>query len=193
MHPTRTSLLLRVKDLRDATAWQEFHNLYAPLIYAYARARGLNHDDAEEVRSTCYESLVRQLPGFEYDKSKGGFKAWLGTMAHRRVIDFLRRRGEAQADSSDLDQLPDPAPGADKQWDQSWRRQHLAFCVDKVQSLVSEQTSAVFRMLVDEDCTVPEVCTQLGINTNQVYKAKARVLALIREEMALLDLDASLP
>lgn len=189
MDPTRASLLLRVKDPHDAEAWREFHDLYAPLLYAYARARGLGHEDAEDVRSTCYESLVRQLPGFEYDKARGGFKAWLRTLVQRRVVDLLRRRTEAQADSEELAGLPDPTPAMDELWEQSWRRRHLQFCVDKVRNLVPEQTHAVFRMLVDEDRDVPDVCQRLGITANQVYKAKARVLALIREQMALLDPD----
>lgn len=189
MDPTRASLLLRVKNPHDAEAWREFHDLYAPLLYTYARARGLGHEDAEDIRSTCYEALVRQLPGFEYDKARGGFKAWLRTLVQRRVVDLLRRRTEAQADSEELAGLPDPTPAADELWEQSWRRRHLQFCVDRVRNLVSEQTHAVFRMLVDEDRDVPDVCQRLGITANQVYKAKARVLALIREQMALLDPD----
>ncbi len=191
MDETRASLLLRVKDPRDAVAWGEFHNLYAPLLYAYARGRGLNHEDAEDVRSTCYEALVKQLPGFEYDKTKGGFKAWLRTLVQRRVVDLLRQRREAHADSHELAAVADPTPGPDDLWEQSWRQQHLRFCVDKVRTQVPEQTYAVFRMLVDDDKTVPDVCQSLGLNSNQVYKAKARMLTLIRAEMAILDPDPS--
>lgn len=187
MDATRASLLIRVKDPHDADAWREFHDLYAPLLYAYAKARGLGHEDAEDVRSTCYEALVRQLPSFEYDKARGGFKAWLRTLVQRRVIDLLRQRTEAHADSQELAGVPDPTPAADELWEQSWRRRHLQVCVDRVRALVPEPTHAVFRLLVDEDRSVPEVCRSLGLNANQVYKAKARVLALIREQMALLD------
>jgi RNA polymerase sigma factor (sigma-70 family) len=193
MDPTRTSLLLRVKDPRDGAAWREFHDLYAPLLYVYSRDRGLSHDDAEEVRSTCYEALVRQLPGFVYDRARGGFKAWLRTLVQRRVADLLRGRRGVRADSGELARLADPAPGPDELWEQAWRRRHLQYCVDKVRAVVPDTAYAVFRMLVDEDRTVPEVCERLGLNANQVYKAKSRVLAAIREEMALLDPDAATP
>ncbi len=41
---TRISLLKRVKDPDDAAAWREFHALYAPLLFRYARARALALD-----------------------------------------------------------------------------------------------------------------------------------------------------
>ncbi len=37
---TRSTLISRIKDFEDREAWREFHNVYAPLIYRYARARG---------------------------------------------------------------------------------------------------------------------------------------------------------
>ena len=191
MDSTRTSLLLRLKDPRDAAAWEEFAALYAPLLYAYARARGLQHNDAEDVRATCYENLVRQMPGFTYEKARGSFKALLHTLVQRRVADLLRRRHESVAESHELDLLADSSPGPDEVWEQTWRQQHLRYCVDKVRTQVPEQTYAAFRMLVDEDANVPEVCERLGLNANQVYKAKARVLELVREEMALLDPETS--
>lgn len=191
MDPTRTSLLLRVKDPRDQVAWGEFHELYAPLLYAYARARGLSHDDAEDVRATCYETLVKQLPDFEYDKAKGGFKAWLRMLVQRRVVDLWRRQRQEQAGSHELGELADPTPAPDELWEQSWRSQHLQFCLERARALVPQQSYAVFRLLVDEDCAVAEVCQRLGLNANQVYKAKARVLACIREEMSLLDPDSA--
>ena len=39
-------------------------------------------------------------------------------------------------------------------------------------------------MLVRDHCSVQEVCDRLSLNANQVYKAKARVLELVRVKMA---------
>ena len=49
---TRKTLLERVRDSSDHEAWTEFYELYAPLIYRYARGRGLPSHDAEEIRDT---------------------------------------------------------------------------------------------------------------------------------------------
>lgn len=187
MDPTRTSLLMRVKDPHNAAAWGEFHELYAPLLYAYARARGINHADAEEIRAACFETLVRQLPTFEYERSRGGFKSWLRTLVQRRVADFHRARREPSADNSLLDQVADQSPPPDEQWERAWRQRHLQYCMEKAATAVSQDAYSAFRMLVDERKTVPEVCQHLGWSANQVYKAKSRVLTAIRAELALLD------
>jgi RNA polymerase sigma-70 factor (ECF subfamily) len=187
MEPTRASLLIRLKDPQDGAAWRELHELYGPLLYSFARSSGLNHDQADDIRATCFEELVRQLPTFEYDKAKGGFKALLRTMVHRRMIDLLRKRREAQADSSDLAGLPDRGLPPDEAWEASWRQHHLKHCVDRVRSQVPQATFDAFQMLLDEDASVSKVCERLGLNANQVYKAKSRVLELVRREMLLLD------
>ena len=44
-------------------------------------------------------------------------------------------------------------------------------------------------MLLFDDCTVKEVCTSLGLNPNQVYKAKARVLKHVSRIMADFEAD----
>jgi hypothetical protein len=43
---TRASLLVRLRDARDGAAWTGFVDLYAPLVYGYARKVGLQDADA---------------------------------------------------------------------------------------------------------------------------------------------------
>jgi len=47
--PTRASLLLRLRDAQDGEAWREFVDLYAPLVYGYARKQGLQDADAADL------------------------------------------------------------------------------------------------------------------------------------------------
>ena len=99
MATTRASLVLSLKNRSNAEAWSEFHKLYAPLLYRYARGRGLPRDDAEEIRDQCLEVVTRKMPTFEYDKEKGGFKNWLRRIADNKVVDFRRKRREKKADT----------------------------------------------------------------------------------------------
>ena len=55
---TRITLLNRIKDGADAVAWREFMALYGPVVYGFARRRGLQDADAadlmqEVLRSGC--------------------------------------------------------------------------------------------------------------------------------------------
>jgi RNA polymerase sigma-70 factor (ECF subfamily) len=146
----------------------------------------LSHEDAEDVQATCYEQIVRQIRHFDYDKQKGGFKAWLRTLVTRRVIDLLRKHREALAESHDLELAAGSEPAPDELWEQHWKQQHLRYCVEQVRGFVSPETFLVFEMLMHDGSSVPAVCKRLGWNANQVYKAKARVLDLVRQQMASL-------
>ena len=46
---TRASLLLQIRDGANQAAWQEFVNLYGPVVYGFARKRGLQDADAADI------------------------------------------------------------------------------------------------------------------------------------------------
>jgi hypothetical protein len=46
---TRLTLLARLRDLRDAGAWGEFMEIYAPLVYGLARRHGIQDADAADL------------------------------------------------------------------------------------------------------------------------------------------------
>ncbi|HKB35845.1 MAG TPA: sigma factor, partial [Gemmataceae bacterium] len=46
---TRPSLLVRIRDAADREAWRQFVELYAPLVYRFARRRGLQDADAADL------------------------------------------------------------------------------------------------------------------------------------------------
>lgn len=186
MDTTRPSLLIRIRDPKDGEAWTKFYELYGPLLYRYARSRGLSHEDAEDVRSTCYEAIVKQIASFEYDKARGGFKAWLRTLVNRRVVDRLRKKAARPIVAEALNNLPSTSPTAEELWEEQWQIQHLRYCTEAARQHVSTQTFEAFQLLAHDGLSVPDVCERLAINANQVYKAKARVLEAIRLQMALI-------
>ena len=189
MDSTRPSLLVRVRNRNDAEAWQEFFDLYSPLLYAYARDRGLDHEDAEDVRASCYETIVKKISEFNYEQQNTGFRAWLRTMVNRRVIDLFRKRKMPIAESSDIGKIEANEATLDELWEKNWRLHHLRFCVSKVGKRVRPDTFEAFRLLTEEGMSVSDVCERMQMNTDQVYKIKSRMLELIRNEMRNFDLD----
>ena len=155
MTPTRASLLLRIKDLHDRDAWRDFHGLYAPLIYHYARKRGLRREDAEEVRDQCFEVITRHIGGFAYDRTKGGFKNWLRRIAENKALDLLRKRREPQADSQVLRAALGRDPSPADVWEQQWSREHLRFCLEQIRGMVPADQYEAFRMLLFDQSLLP--------------------------------------
>ncbi len=188
MSNTRATLLLRLRDRGDETAWSQFHELYAPLLYAYARQRGLTQADAEEIRDQCLLAVSQKMESFEYSRTKGSFKNWLYCIANGKVIDFLRKRREHEADTNVLRQVPDPHPSPEELWNQHWSHQHILYCASRAKGTFSEKTYRVFEMLAFEGREVDEVCGQLNLTRNQVYIAKSRVMRRIRADVKALGL-----
>jgi len=58
---THPSLLLRLRDARDDQAWSQFVDIYAPLVYGYARKHGLQDADAADVTQEVLRSVARSI------------------------------------------------------------------------------------------------------------------------------------
>ena len=74
---TRASLLDRLDgDVREQD-WEEFYEMYWRVIYGYGRGWGLSPDDAEDLVQEVMVTVLRRLPAFEYDRSRGRFLSWI--------------------------------------------------------------------------------------------------------------------
>lgn len=176
---TRSSLLSRVRDYRDADGWARFDRLYRPMLIDYARRRGLGAEAAEEIAQQCLNAVVDALPGFRKRKS---FRAWLRKLTNHKVADyFARQRRHTGAGTELLDQAPvaDPTPG--QLWQRRWNKAHLQFIIQELRGELAEHTLRAFELYVLDERPVEEIGRMLGMTANQVYVAKSRVLNRLRQ------------
>lgn len=123
-----------------AQLWRAFQ----PLLLRYFRGR--LPDVAEDLASTVWIDVARSLPAFDGDED--GFRGWLFTIAHRRLVDEHRRRERqpARADG----EAPDIVANDDVEG--------AAFSLDGALALVRrlppDQAEAVLlRVVADLDVT----------------------------------------
>lgn len=174
------SLLPRLSDHRDDSAWQHFFDHYAPRIFHIARSRGLRHSDAEDARDQCLAILTDRLQSGAHEDRGSSLCSWINTIAHRCAIDVLRRRYRCPAVTSpDLTHYPNPRERTENQCMED-QLQHLESVLERVRWRVSARSYRVFEALVLKDRSVTDVCAELNMNPNQVYKAKQRVLSIAR-------------
>src|SRR5438876_10822611 len=89
---TSASLLVRIRDGRDQEAWQQFVRVYAPVVYGFARKRGLQDADAADVMQDVFRSVATAAGKLVYDPTKGTFRGWLYAVTRNKLYTFLDRK-----------------------------------------------------------------------------------------------------
>jgi len=117
VHASDEGLAARVGQ-RDTAAFGALYDRYAPPIYALA-AHALGPAQAEEVVQDVFLRLWQRAG--QFDPARSTFGAWFMAIARHRVLDELRRRGQARrfAATGDIERLlagaSDPTASLDAQ------------------------------------------------------------------------------
>jgi RNA polymerase sigma-70 factor (ECF subfamily) len=192
---TRPSLLVRIRDAGDRAAWLQFVDLYAPLVYRFARKRGLQDADAADLTQEVLQAVAAASRRLEYDPGRGTFRGWLFTVARNRLHNFLLRRKRdarthAQPDSTRLlDEVPARDVDETALWEQEYRRRLFDWAAAQVRDHFQESTWQAFWRTAVEGQGAADVAAALGLSVGAVYIAKSRVLARLREQVQDLQAD----
>ncbi len=185
---TQPSLLVRIRDQRDAAAWRQFLEIYAPLVYGFLRKQGLQDADAADVAQDVMRTVAQSISQLNYDPRRGTFRGWLLSVVHSRLADFRRRQqrhnAAVHAATAAVQQASDGNSSA--QWDRDYDRQLFHAAARAVRGDFSDSSWQAFWQAAVEGKPAQEIAASLGISPAAVYLAKARVMARIREQLELL-------
>tara|TARA_R110002049_G_scaffold288534_2_gene471141 strand:- start:33999 stop:34781 length:783 start_codon:yes stop_codon:yes gene_type:complete len=190
---TRHSLLLRMRDAGDDEAWHTFVELYAPLVYRYARKRGLQDADAADLTQDVLRSIADAMKRGTYDVGKGSFHAWLFTVTRNAVFKDLRAGQRQPSGSGDtrmqvqLEQIEES--GERDTWENEYRQRLFAWACNDVRCEFREHTWQAFWMAAVEGKSIQDVSTQLGMSAGSIYVAKSRILTRIKDRIEQADGD----
>jgi RNA polymerase sigma factor (sigma-70 family) len=191
---TRASLLVRLRDARDAPAWSQFVAVYAPLVHGYLRKQGLQDADAADVTQEVLRTLAGALRRGAYDAGRGAFRSWLIAVVRNELKTFWARRArqvQGSGDSATLARLDEqPAPELDL-WDQEYRKRLFAWAADEVRGAVEANTWQAFWQTAVEGKPGAEVAKNLGMSVAAVYMARSRMQARLKEAVQALEGDSS--
>ena len=193
---TRATLLVRLRDPHDDGAWGEFVQLYGPVVYGFARKRGLQDSDAADMVQEVLRSVARNADRMEYDPKKGTFRGWLYTVTRNKIYNFLssqKRRPRATGDVSSQERLEafaDPSNVSEADWELEYQRRLSAKAMDRVKHEFQPATWQAFWGTAVEGRQAVEVGQALKMSPGAVYVAKSRVLARLRDEVQKLMAEA---
>lgn len=188
---TRMTLLVRIRDTNDRHAWNDFFQLYAPLVYSYALKHGFQDADAADVAQEVMCTVAKAIGSFDYDRSKGSFRGWLVTVARnciRKRWEQNRRNAAFTGMASVLEtQLQDPSEESLSQWDREYALRVFHWAAENVREEFKESTWKAFWLTTVEGRSIESTSQLLGISTGAIYVARSRVLARIKVVVAEFD------
>jgi RNA polymerase sigma-70 factor (ECF subfamily) len=186
---TRPSLLVRLRDARDGQAWTHFVQVYGPIVYNFARKRGLQDADAADLTQDVLRAVAGAAGRLEYDPARGSFRSWLFRVVRNRLRDFLasrQRRLQGTGDSAAQQLLQEqsaPEDDVEVLWQREYERRLFAWAVEQVRGDFQEVTWRAFWLTAVEGKSGKEAARMLGLSVAAVYLAKSRVLARLKEQI----------
>jgi RNA polymerase sigma factor (sigma-70 family) len=183
--PTRASLLVRLRDPGDEDAWREFVDLYAPLVYGYARKQGLQDADAADLCQETLGAVAGAIGRLEYDPQHGLFRNWLFTVVRRKLSSWRRaerHRPQGSHDATSQQRLQQcAAPQTmEAEWETEWQRSLFAWACEQVRRDVTAITWQAFWRTAIDGQSSKQVAADLDLTVAAVYVARSRVLARLK-------------
>jgi RNA polymerase sigma-70 factor (ECF subfamily) len=183
---TRASLLLRLRDPQDESAWKQFVDLYAPLVYGYARKEGLQDADAADLSQEVLRAVAGAVGRLDYDPQRGSFRNWLFTIVRRKLSNWraaLGNRLRGSGDSATQQMLENcPAPDVQEaQWQAEWEQRLAAWACEQVRRDVTDIAWQAFWRTTIEGQSTSQVADDLGVTIGVVYHARSRIVARLKE------------
>jgi RNA polymerase sigma-70 factor (ECF subfamily) len=156
----------------DRAAVEAIYRDTAPLVIGYLRSAGAH--EPEDVASDVFVSMMGSIASFHGDESR--FRSWLLTIAHRRLVDDLRKRGRRPADPLPED---DAVIGTHDGESQAMARLRSRGVLDSLDQLTDDQRSALMLRILS-DLPVSEIAAIME-------KSETAVKALLRRGFASLE------
>jgi len=189
---TRPSLLVRIRDVGDADAWRNFVKIYAPLVYQYARGKGLQDADAADLTQEVLGEVARSIRSFEYQPERGRFRGWLLTVTRRRLLRLRERCARIQEEAVDDEELSEIEDDQiDVEWNDAFNARVLQVALRRIQPAFEPTTWRVFERVWLENRSAAQTADELSVRIDLVYIAKSRVLKRLEEEVQEIVADFS--
>ncbi len=184
---TTTTVLDRLRDANDHSAWSGFVERFRAPITGFSRKLGLSLADAEDVAQETLLAFLESYRKDAYERGRGRLGHYLFGIAHNKILMARRKIATREAQIAKADDgtsfwsaVPDSA-AAQEVWELEWQRATLLQCLEQVRCEVSPPTFEAFRLVVFEQVEPAKAAERLGLTRNAVFIAKHRVASRLRE------------
>lgn len=195
---TRNTLLVNLAGKQHQSAWFDFSHLYEPVIYRFARRRGLQHTDAIELTQQVMLKVMKSAENWSQDQPPNHFRAWLKTVANNTLINMLTRdqkhraagtmRGEDEsrigqdARNEQSERRAIVSANDEELWESEELRSILRCAAQNIRSEFSADSWQAFERTLLGNESVEDVARDLQKKCGAIYAARARIVRRLKSE-----------
>lgn len=184
---TRSSLLLRVKNkASDEQAWQEFAELYRPVIIRMAKAKGMQEADAQDLAQQVLVSVHQAILRWEPRSAETRFRNWLSKITRNAILKALTRSPQDAAVGGSevreqLAELASPDPKLAQLLEEEVQREIYHRAAEIVQQEVNQRSWQAFQWTTLDEMPIEEAAERLKQTVGSVYAMRSRVMRRLRD------------
>lgn len=189
---TRDSLLVQVKDPGNQEAWEQFVQMYRPVILRIALAKGFQHADALDLVQQVLFAVSSAIGRYQRNAPNTKFRHWLSRITRNATVNALTRKPrDIASGGSSVMQLLEEMPGRDLATEElitlEYRRELFLQAARIVRSAVSDETWQLFERTVIEEQSIEATARQFNRSVGAVYTARSRVMYRLKEAVQKLE------
>lgn len=185
-YKTRATMISKIQNKHDDSAWEEFTLWYSPYIYAIVHKSAVDKIFVEDLVQDILLSVWKSIGNFEYNPEKSMFRTWLGRVCRNKIIDFLRTSKTHKHQHETLDE---ELRLIDSDLEESVEREWRIYIAQKAFEAIKEQFSEkVFECyeLFQKGHSAEEIALKLEITEKSIYVYNKRVKDAMRRQVVIL-------
>jgi RNA polymerase sigma-70 factor, ECF subfamily len=160
-------------------AWADIYDEFAPAVLGYLRGRGAF--DPDDLLGETFLHAVRSVRRFEGDES--AFKAWILSIAHRRLVDHFRYNARRPSVPLIEDEVDEMAGAVQDAAEVAMERLEVQRVLEAIRRLSPDQQDVLLLRFVT-GLSLAEVAQVVGKRLPAVKALQRRGLASLQREIS---------
>ena len=167
-------------------AWSEFHAAVDPTVRAFAGRFFKSSSDLDDCSQEVWIDLIRNLPDFDFDQSRGRFTSWLYAIVRNKATDIVRRQARRPAEpiTAAVDQPDRDAESPADSLERNAAIDSVRAALDTLRLRTTPDNYRLLHMRHVEGRDVADVAEALGITPSQVWAREHRLKGKLKKMLS---------
>lgn len=183
---TRKSLIVRLKNAQNESAWRDFVCTYEGFLDRLIRRQGVPERHVPDVTQQILLAIAKSVDGWKDDGNPASFRRWLQAVSRNIVIRFMareRKQAGGVGGSDLLAVLQNVEAAPDDNNGRRYEHELIVWAAEQVRHEFLDTSWRAFWLTVIEDHPVDEVASTLNLTPGSIYMSRSRIMAKIRRKL----------